>query len=280
MNKKIVVLAVAGAAAAGLTQAAHAQNIVGSTTASTAWASGTAVYQTGTTPTNGNGGTTQDNAGWGGTGTGVGINGQGSLGMLFEVNQTGTLSTAQLTMAGSAATFNVELYNLGAIPSGYPAATIGNVAVTSLSGVNSGFVSINGGAFNPAPNLLQAGDQFTFNGVPTGNTLQVLTFQNLDAGISLNPADLYMLALDPQSNSGAANTWWQRGGVPIAGFNETGQGMSSDGNSAYQNFEGKGVSAGVRDMDLNITESVPEPATLGLLGMASLGLAFRRRKIT
>ena len=34
----------------------------------------------------------------------------------FEVSPSGTLQNVQIVMAGAAATFNVELYNMGAYP--------------------------------------------------------------------------------------------------------------------------------------------------------------------
>jgi len=271
MKVKFLVLAGVAVAAVGFSRQVQA-NIVASTVAPTSW-SGTPVYQTGAIPTSDSGGTTNDNGGWGGTGTGIGINGQGALAQLFEVTSAGTLSSAELTMAGSAATFNVELYDLGAPPAGYQSTPGNAAAVTALSGVNSGFISVNGGAYNAAPNLLASGDQFTFNGTAT-NTLQILSFQGADSGISLATGQLYMLSLDPVSNSAAAGAYWQRGGVPVAAYN-TGEGLSADGNTAFQQFEGK---TSVRDLDTAITESVPEPATLGLAAMTSVGLLIRRRR--
>jgi hypothetical protein len=124
-----------------------------------------------------------------------------------------------------------------------------------------------------SPNLLASGDQFTFNGVASGQTLQTLTFQNGDAGVSLVPGDVYVLSLDPTAN--ADGTWWNRGGVPVAAYN-TGEGLNADGVAGLQNFEGK---TSVRDFDLAITESaVPEPSTMALLSLGALAWTSMRRR--
>lgn len=270
MKMKFAALAGAAVAGLGFIQAANAQNIAGSTSSTSSWV-GTPVFQTGAGPTTDSGGTTNDNDSWGGNSNGA--NGFGALGMLFEVTTSGTLGTAQLGMAGAAATFNVELYNLGTPPSGYQAASGSPAVVTGISGVGSGFISVNGGAYNAAPDLLQAGDTFTYNGVGAGDDLEVLTFQNADASVPLIAGDLYMLSLDPTAN--ADGTWWQRGGLPAAAYN-TGEGINTDGAGVFQQFESK---SSVRDFDLAITEApVPEPATFGLIGIASLGLLARRRR--
>ncbi len=258
----IAVLAAATIAAVGLSQSAQA-NIVGSTTPATSWL-GTPVYQTGVGPTTDSGGTTNDNDNWGSPANTNGTGGFGALAQAFEVSTSGTLTTAELTMAGSPATFNVELYNLGAAPAGFQSAPGNAAAITQINGVGQGGA---GGV-----NLLASGDQFTYAGVATGDNVEVLTFQGADAGVSLVAGNLYVLSIDPTAS--ADNTWWQRGGVPVAAFN-TGEGLNADGVNGLQNFESK---SSVRDLDTAITVSVPEPASFGLLAMTGLGVMARRRR--
>jgi hypothetical protein len=247
---------------AGLSLQVQGQGITGYSQSSIAsWGSGTIGYETGPAPTTGSGGTSQDNDSWGGNANGTA--GFGALAQSFEVTSSGTLSTAQLVMAGAAATFNVELYDLGAYPaSGYP------TVPQQINGLNPAQVS-SGGA-----NLL-ASTSFNFAS-PSGQTLETLTF---GGNVQLVTGELYLLSLDPTAN--ADSTWWVRGGVPIAAYN-TGMGYNADGTEGLQNFEGKSGSgspnSGIRDFDLAITETaVPEPSTiaLGVLGVSSF--LFRRR---
>ena len=261
--KALTGLAALGAAVLvmGLSRPIQA-SIIGSTASTASW-TGTPVYQTGVGPTTDSGGTSQDNDNWGGNANGTG--GFGALAQAFEVTTAGTLATAQLTMAGSAATFNVELYNLGTPPAGYQAAPGSAPTISQINNV--------GGGGSGGTNLLQSGDQITYNGVATGQNVQIMTFGGADASVSLVPNNLYVLSLDPTAN--ADNTWWVRGGVPVAAYN-TGEGLNADGVAGLQAFEGK---SSVRDFDLAVTETaVPEPATIGLFGMACLGLISRRRR--
>jgi hypothetical protein len=256
----IAVLATAVVAAMGLSQAARA-SVVGSTTSTAAWTGpGTLVFQTGAAPTTDSGGTTTDNDNWGGNANGTA--GFGALAEAFEVTSAGTLTTAQMTMAGGPGiTFNVELYNLGTAPAGYQAAPGSAPTITQINGV--------GGA--GSPNLLAAGDQFTYNGT-SGQNVEVLTFGGADAGVTLTPGNVYVLSLDPTAN--ADSVWWVRGGIPVAAYN-TGEGMNADGVNGLGNFEGK---TSVRDLDSAITVSVPEPASIGLLAVTGLEIMGRRRR--
>jgi uncharacterized protein (TIGR03382 family) len=241
---------------------AQAQDITATVSSTTAWV-GTPTFETGAAPTTGSGGTSQDNDNWGGNAHGV--SGFGSLGMAFEVTSPGTLSTAELVFAGGPGSFGVELYDLGPVANypGYQAAPGNTPTITQLNNV--------GGA--GLPNLLAAGDQFTFNG--TGSqTLVSLAFGGADSSINLSATELYMLALDPTAN--ADGIWWVRGGVPIAAYN-TGEGMNVDGVNGYQQFEGK---TSVRDFDLGIVTSsvsTPEPGTIALGVMGASALLLRRR---
>jgi hypothetical protein len=252
----------------------QAQNIVGSTGSDAAW-NGALVYQTGLTPQTGSGGNTLDNDSWGGDVNGVG--GYGALGQAFEVTSSGTLASAELDMAGAAATFDVELYNMGAAPANWPSATVGGApTITQFNNLGGVAGSFSGATGTGGLDLLAAGDQFTFAGVVSGTTLQTLTFGGADSSVSLIAGDVYILSLDPVTNSPSANgTWWVRGGVPVTGYN-TGEGLNADGVAGMQNFEGKST---IRDFDLAITET-PEPASMALLGLGGLvgTFMFRRQR--
>ena len=236
--------------------------IYSSSTGSTAaWNStGTIAFETGATPQGGSGGTTQDNDNWGGNAHGV--NGFGSLGEVFVLSQAGYLDTAQIVLNASPQTFNVELYDLGAAPSDFPSGSpIGSNA--------GGTISSDGTQYNVVTdNLLYSPVTLTFNGTPSSATLVTMDFQGgASTPLLLQADELYMLALDPQSN--ADGTWWQRGGLPVAGYNY-GEGVNADGVDGYQDFEGKST---IRDFDMAITTTpVPEPSTLALVGLGGFAL--------
>ena len=156
MRGTIAVLAAAAVAALGLSQQVQANIVADTTITSTANWAGSPVSETGAQPTTGSGGTSQDNNNWGGNANG--LNGFGALAQAFEVTTSGTLATAQLVMAGSPATFNVELYNFGPAPSGYQAAPGNAPFITQINGVGNATSQINSQPFAAAPNLLQTGD--------------------------------------------------------------------------------------------------------------------------
>jgi PEP-CTERM motif len=252
------VIAAVASGSSLMTQSVKAA-IVGSTSSDSSWAAGTLAFETGAAPQTGSGGATEDNNSWGGNANGV--NGFGALAEAFEPSVSGTLTAAQLDFAGAAATFNVEIYNYGPAPANWASATAGSApTVTQLNNVPVNY-----------PNLLAAGDQFTFNGTG-GTTLQTLTFTGADASVSLVAGDVYVLSLDP--TAAADSTWWVRGGTPIAAFN-TGEGFNADGVAGLGNFEGK---TSIRDFDTAVAVTVPEPTSIGLLGLAAAGLLGRRRK--
>jgi len=266
MKTHIKTLAILTALA--LATSVQAQNIVGSTSSTSSWL-GAPVYQTGLAPTTDSGGTSQDNDNWGGNANGTDT--FGALGQAFVVTTSGTLQNVQLVLAGAAATFNVELYNMGAAPASWPSATVGGAAtITQYNNLGGTTGSFSGSTGTGGLNLLQAGDQFTYNGA-SGQTLQTLTFQNLDAGVSLIAGNVYILSLDPTAN--ADGTWWVRGGVPVAAYN-TGEGLNADGVAGMQNFEGK---TSIRDFDTAVTLAVPEPASMTLMGLGVLAILIRRR---
>jgi MYXO-CTERM domain-containing protein len=202
-----------------------------------------------------------DNDNWGGNANGA--NGFGALAQAFELNSAGTLANVQMAFAGSEATFNVELYDLGTVPAGYQAAPGNAPTITQINKVGLGGA---GGV-----NLLQSGDSFTFYGVASNQTLQTLTFGDGDANVQLVTGELYVLSLDPKAN--ADNTWWDRGGIPVAAYN-TGEGLNADGVDGLQNFEGK---TNVRDFDLAVDVlPVPEPSTWAMAAMGIGALVGRR----
>lgn len=260
MKNRIKTLACGTAATLAVVSLSHslqAQDITGSTSSVSSW-NGSPTVLTGPTPQTGDGGSTQDNDSWGGNANGTG--GFGALGETFELSSAGTLENIQLVLNGSAATFNVELYDLGPYPSGYPSTP---QQLNDLGG--------SGGA-----DLLQLGDSFTFNGTASP-TLETLTFGGADGSLQLAAGELYMVSLDP-TGADADGTWWQRGGVPTDAYS-TGMAYNADGVDGMQNFEGKTGSGltGVRDLDMAVTV-VPEPSTLGLFSMGGLAWLMRRRK--
>jgi hypothetical protein len=255
-----------------LSATAQAQNITGSTSSTSSWL-GTPVFQTGAAPTTDSGGTSQDNDNWGGNANGTG--GFGALGEAFVASSSGTLSSFELTMAGAAATFNVELYNMGPAPANWPSATVGGApTITQFNNLGGTTGSFSGATGTGGLNLLQSGDQATFGGTG-GQTLWTLTLGGADSSVSLVAGDVYILSLDPTAN--ADGTWWVRGGVPVSGYN-TGEGLNADGVAGMQVFEGK---SSLRNLDLAVTlQPAPEPASMALLGMGALVGTFvvRRRK--
>lgn len=271
-RRTIAVLATAPAVAIGLSQAAQASI----TETQLSWSgtapgwTGTPVFQTGATSTSDSGGTTNDNDSWGGDSNGTGT--WGALAETFEVSAAGTLSTAQITMDGGTQQFNVELYDLGPAQAGYQSAPGNAPQVTQVNDEGGAVVPSTGGTYNGGLNLLASGDNFTYTAV-ANQALVTLTFTGTDAAVALIPGELYALSLDPTSN--ANGTWWERGGVPVAAYN-TGEGLNEDGVDGQQAFEGK---TSVRDFDTAITE-VPEPTSLSLIGLGSLGLIARRRTKT
>jgi hypothetical protein len=235
-----------------------------STAAVSAWGSGTVGFETGATPQGNSGGSTQDNDNWGGNANGV--NGFGSLGEAFVVGQSGYLSSAQVVLNGAAQTFNVELYDLGAAPADFPSG--------SPQGSNAGgTISSDITQYNSVTDdLLASPVTFTFNGTPSSPVVETLNFQGgTSTPLLLQTGQLYLLALDPTAN--ADGTWWQRGGLPVTGYN-LGEGVNVDGVDGYQDFEGKTT---VRDFDTDITIApVPEPSTMALFGLGALALCFAR----
>jgi len=240
---------------------------------------GTPAFETGAAPTTGSGGTSQDNGGWGQSNAGSAAH--GGLAETFTLSSGGRLQNFQVVMAGAAETFNVELYDLG-----------------SLGGTANGLGgAAQGGIFGPHPvvpsqdnfvpttlspgqvNLLNAGDQFTFGGVASGQSLFTLTPAET---VNLLPNEIYALSFDP-TDASASGTWWVRGGVPNASYS-LGEGWSTDSSTyayAYQNFEGKAgpYSSGGRNMDTAITlVSTPEPASMTLLGLGALVGTFVARR--
>jgi len=246
----------------------QAQNLTLSTSSTGSWL-GTPVFLTGSTPTGGSGGTTQDNDSWGGNANGTG--GFGALAMAFTVSSSGTAANFQMVFAGAAANFNVELYDMGATPSGYPGTVGGAAPITQINNIGGAPPSGTLPTLSGGVNLLQAGDNVAFGGTG-GTTLLTLTLGGADSNVQLNTGELYVLSLDP-TGANADNTWWDRGGVPITGYN-TGEGLNADGMAGLQNFEGK---SSIRDFDLGVDE-VPEPSTMALLGLGGVWGAFILRR--
>jgi PEP-CTERM motif len=240
---------------------------------------GTTAFSTGVAPTTDSGGTTQDNGSWGQSTAGSA--GHGALAETFSLSAGGTLQNIQVVMAGSAETFNVELYDLGSL--GGTANGLGGAAQGGVFGSHpvvpsqANFVPTTLAASQV--NLLSAGDQFTFGGVASGQSLFTLTPTET---VNLLANEVYALSFDP-TDANASGAFWVRGGVPSASFSR-GEGWSTDSASyayAYQNFEGKAgpYSSGGRNFDTAITlQSVPEPASMALLGLGALVGTFTLRR--
>jgi hypothetical protein len=272
MKKSAVFTAVATIALlGGLTHRAQGQAstssynyVTESQTATLAW-SGNPVYQTGTTPESGSGGSTHDVSGWGSTPSGV--NGDGSIGQVFEVTSAGTLTSAQVVMAGGTGGFYVELYSLGS------AASVGFPPVYNSAGSGATTPPIT--QMNIGNNLLSSQDSFNTTAM-AGEELITLTFGGSDASIMLVPGQVYMLALDPTANVSRSGTWWSRGGNPVAAY-DTGEAMDTDSTSyafAYQDLGGR---TSIRDLDTAI-DVIPEPSTIALGVIGASSLLLRRRK--
>ena len=207
----------------------------------TSWL-GTPTFETAASPTTFT--TAEGNFGTGGTA------GNGALAQSFELSSGGTLSTLQLYLAGSAITYKVELFDLGAYPaSGYPSTTA---------------------SFTPgtANDLLTAGDSFTYNGGAGGaSSIAQLTFSGADASITLLPGELYALEIDPTTAATASQ--WVRDGVQTVNG---------------QAYRGAGTTTGalngaIRDFGFAATVTpVPEPTSLALLGGALAAAGFIRRR--
>jgi hypothetical protein len=259
-----------GIALVALTLPAQAQITASQTSTISSWLGGTSLFETGTTPQGNSGGSTADNDSWGGNANGTG--GFGALAMTFVVGSSGTLGNAQLVLSGATMTFNVELYDMGPTPSGYPGAVGGAAPITQINNVGGAAPGGTLPTLSGGTELLTAGGQFTYTAA-AGTVIETLTFGGTDSSVSLNTGELYLLSLDPTAN--ADTTWWQRGGVPVSGFNG-GEGLNADGVAGLQNFEGK---SSIRDFDLNVT-AVPEPASMTLFGLGALVGTFvaRRRK--
>ena len=157
-------------------------------------------------------------------------------------------------MSGAPQTFNISLYDLGAV-SAFNAGTAG--VYPAVPG-QSNFVPTT--SSQAQVDLLSQGDQFVYPGV-TGQSLFTLTPTE---SVRLLANELYALALDPKgvdptgmTPNNQNNTWWVRGGTPIAAYS-IGEGWNADSAGyayAYQNFEGKAgpYSSGGRNFDTAVT---------------------------
>lgn len=239
----------------------QAQNDISAaqTTTISSW-TGTQAFETGSTPEGNSGGSTADNDNWGGNANGTA--GNGALGESFELSAAGNLSSVELILSGATATFNVELYDLGTASSlNYPGTVGGAAPITQENALGSS-----------EPNLLSTADQFTYTTAASA-VLETLTFSGADANVTLQTGEVYLLSLDPTAASDS--TWWLRGAVPVAGYNN-GEGFNADGVAGMQNFEGK---TSIRNFDTAVeVTTAPEPASLALLGLGGLAGAFMIRR--
>jgi len=280
MKRQIAVLGGAAVAALGMARPVQAQitasqsgGISNAALPTTNWGGSNAgpisVFQTGQYAGSDSGGTTNDPDSWGGGANGV--NGYGALAEAFTVNQSGNLASAQVVLAGSTGSFSVELYDLGTPQSGYQSASGSPGQIQQINGIGGAVGAGSGGTYNGGPNLLTAGDNFTFYG-SSADSIVTLDFAET---VPLSTGQLYVLSLDPTAAVAGGNAVsWLRGGLPAAAYN-TGEGLNADGVAGMQTFEGK---TSVRNLDAAI--QVPEPTSIALVSIAAVGLMARRRSKT
>ena len=193
--------------------------------------------------------------------------------MTFIAGSSGTLGNVQLVLSGATMTFNVELYDMGPTPSGYPGTVGGATPITQINNVGGAAPSGTLPTLSGGTELLTAGDNFTYTAA-AGTVIETLTFGGTDSSVSLVTGELYLLSLDPTAN--ADSTWWQRGGVPVTGYNG-GEGLNADGVAGLQNFEGK---SSIRDFRLEChCGSRTDYAGLGGFGRSGLARGVPPQKV-
>lgn len=167
----------------------------------------------------------------------------------WTATASGPLSHVQIVITGTApVSFNINLYDAG----------------------TSGWADIGTGTYNPgvnvSANLLDTTSQLTWTGynVP-GDSAAVLDFALSGADqVAIQAGNRYIFEIASTTNPNGMI--WLRNGA--TGANYTG------GQAFRQRSPLNGNAA--RDMTLAVT-LVPEPATIGLLGLGALALLRRKR---
>jgi PEP-CTERM putative exosortase interaction domain len=189
----------------------------------------------------------------------------------FTPTTTFTLGAFSIYAAGGPVTgASVHLFQVTSLPNGLPGgwATTGGFNILQNANTND--------MFNPGNT--GTGLTFNYNGVATQNYLEFdLAAANQ---VTLTAGASYAFEIWAPSSTVANALFWRRGGDVyvngnIYGANLAGAGYSPDATQLGVSMNN--VAGGVRDGALALY-AVPEPASLTLLGLASVALFLARRR--